>query len=129
MSKFKNLIITRDFLDNNPDAYFVFGDNLERQGKGGAAALRDHPSAIGFITKKFPDNSETSFYKPEEYSSVFFEELGKLKKTIQQNPTKIFYISQIGGGLANKYYIWEKLIHHNLVMSLESFTNVIFCWE
>lgn len=129
MSKFKNLIVTRNFLDNNPNAYFVFGDNLERQGKGGAAILRDHPSAIGFITKKFPDNNETSFYKPEEYSSVFFEELNKLKKTIQQNPTKTFYISQIGGGLANKYYIWEKLIHHNLVTSLESFSNVIFCWE
>lgn len=128
MAIYKNIKITQEFLDNNSSAYFVFGDNLERRGHGGAAKLRDHPHAIGVITKKFPDNKDESFYKPEEYSPVFFEELGKLKKIIQKRPDKIFYISQLGGGLANRYKIWEKLIRHNLVRSLTDLDNVVFCW-
>ena len=111
------------------NAYFVFGDNLERRGYGGAAKLRDHPHSIGFITKKFPDNHDGSFYKPEEYSPVFFEELKKLKTIIAKRPDKMFYISQLGGGLANKFYIWQRLIRHNLVRNLEKFDNVIFCWK
>ena len=128
MAIYKNLKITQEFLDSTPNAYFVFGDNLERWGHGGAAKLRDHPHAIGFITKKFPDNKDESFYKPEEYSPVFFEELTKLKKIIQKRPDKIFYVSQLGGGLANRYKIWEKLIRHNLVRALTSLDNVVFCW-
>lgn len=128
MAKYQNVEITQNFLDENPNTYFIFGDNLERKGYGGAAALRDHPHSIGFITKKFPDHKDESFYKPEEYSAVFFEELTKLKIIIQKRSDKIFYISQLGGGLANRYKIWEKLIRHNLVRSLEKFDNVIFCW-
>lgn len=129
MAFYKNLTITENFLDENPDSYFVFGDNIERSGMGGAALLRNHPHAIGFITKKFPNNKIESFYKPIEYSNVFFEELKKLKKIIQKKPNKKFYISKLGAGLANYFYIWEKLIHHNLVKELEEFENVIFCWE
>lgn len=128
MSIYKKVNITQEFLDNNPDAYFVFGDNIERYGNGGAAKLRGHPHAIGFITKKFPDNKDTSFYKPEEYSDVFFEELWKLKKIIQKRQDKKFYISQLGSGLANRYFIWDKLIKDNLIKELEVFDNVIFCW-
>jgi hypothetical protein len=129
MSKYENIQITKSFLDSNPNAYFVFGDNLERMGYGGAAILRDHPHSIGFITKKFPDNKDSSFYRPEEYSAIFFEELKKLKNIIQQRPNKTFYISQLGGGLANKFLIWQKLIRHNLVKELDNLDNVVFCWK
>jgi hypothetical protein len=129
MATYKNIEITKQFLDRIPNAYFIFGDNLERYGYGGAAALRDHPHAFGFITKKFPDNRDTSFYTPEEYQEVFFEELYKLVKTVERRPDKTFYISQLGAGLANRYKIWEKLIHHNLVLSLEKYDNVVFCWN
>ena len=129
MATYKNLTITHEFLDMNPDAYVIFGDNLIKKGFGGAAKLRDHPHAIGFITKKFPDNKDESFYRPEEYSPVFFEELEKLKVLIKRKPEKTFYITQLGGGLANKFSIWQKLIHHNLVMALEKFDNVVFCWK
>ena len=129
MAIYKDIIITQKFLDSNPDSYFVFGDNIIREGMGGAASLRYHPHAIGFITKKFPDNQPESFYKPEEYSEVFFEELKKLKTIIEKRSEKKFYISQLGGGLANKFRIWERLIRHNLVRTLENFDNVIFCWE
>lgn len=129
MAIYNDIHITQEFLDINTNAYFIFGDNLERYGHGGAAKLRDHPHAIGFITKKFPDNQDGSFYKPEEYSSVFFEELKKLKIIIEKRPDKVFYISQLGGGLANKFRIWDTLIRHNLVRTLDSFENVVFCWK
>ena len=129
MSTFKNINVDELYLESNPNAFFIFGDNLIKEGYGGAAALRDHERAIGFITKKFPDNRDESFYKPDEYAPVFFEELFKLKELIKNNSDKIFYISKLGAGLANKYMIWEKLIHHNLTSTLEKFNNVVFCWN
>jgi hypothetical protein len=129
MSTHKNIKITEQFLDTNPDSYFVFGDNLIRQGYGGAAILRDHPQAIGFVTKKFPDNRDTSFYDAEEYESLFFDELENLKKRIETEKDKTFYISQLGGGLANRYKIWEILIKPNIEGLLNKFDNVVFCWD
>jgi hypothetical protein len=129
MADYNNLFITESFLDENANAIFVFGDNLQRFGNGGAAALRYHDRAYGFITKKFPDNNESSFYKPEEYAPVFFEELNKLNFTIKNNKDKTFYISQLGGGLANKFRIWETVIRHNLEIKLGKYDNVIFCWR
>jgi hypothetical protein len=129
MATYKNIHITEKFLNNSPNSYFIFGDNLVRQGYGGAAKLRDHPHAIGFITKKFPDNQDTSFYRPEEYSPVFFEELSKLEKIVKSRPDKTFYISKLGSELANRYGIWEKLVNHNLTLKLQKYNNVIFCWD
>jgi hypothetical protein len=59
---------------------------------------------------------------------VFFEELEKLKRVVEARQDKTFYVSQLGGGLANKYFIWQKLIRHNLVKVLENYKNVVFCW-
>jgi hypothetical protein len=129
MARFKNITITRQFLDNNSNAIFVFGDNLQGWGHGGAAVLRDHPQSLGFITKKFPDNQDGSFYIPKEYEPVFKEELEKLVVEIEKNPNKMFYISQLGGGLANKFNIWEKVIRNNLLITLGKYNNVVFCWE
>lgn len=126
---YRDIQIDWQFLDSNPNCYFIFGDNLQKRGKGGAAILRDHPHALSFLTKKFPDNEDGSFYKPEEYEPIFKEELEKLVKIVQNNPSKTFYISKLGAGLANKYFIWERLIKHNLIFSLCNFDNVVFCWE
>jgi hypothetical protein len=129
MATYKNIQITNQFLDNSPDALFIFGDNTIRKGYGGAAQLRDHPQAIGFITKKFPDNRDSSFYDPTEYKDMFFHELDKLEKLISAQKDKVFYISQLGGGLANKYKIWEILIKPNIVGKLSGYKNVVFCWK
>ncbi len=129
MAIYKNIEITEHFLNTNPEAYFVFGDNLIRRGYGGAARLRDHPQAIGFVTKKFPDNRDTSFYSPDEYEDLFFDELEKLENLIKTQPDKTFYISQLGSGLANRYGIWGVLIQPNIVGKLLKFSNVVFCWE
>jgi hypothetical protein len=129
MARYENFIMSEDFLDKNKRAIFVFGDNTLRQGYGGAAALRDHPQTYGFITKKYPDNHDTSFYKPEDYNSIFFDELIKLRVLINDEPFKTFYVSQLGAGLANKYNIWEKVIKEGLENNLQQYPNVVFLWE
>jgi hypothetical protein len=126
---FKNIEITKEFLDANNDAYFVYGDNSQRKGLGGAAKLRHHPRAIGFVTKKAPTHEQTACYKVEEYTKPFFEQLKQLETLVKNNPKGVFYISKIGSGLANKHQIWERLIKHNLIAELGEFSNVVFCWE
>lgn len=121
--------MTKEFLDSNPNSIFVFGDNTIRQGYGGAAILRDHPQSYGFITKKFPNNDDNSFYTPKEYAVVFFDEIVNLIEKIKEEPFKTFYISQLGGGLANKYKIWEKIIKNGLEKNLTHLSNVIFLWD
>jgi hypothetical protein len=129
MAKYNNFIVTKEFLDKNKDAIFVFGDNLTRKGYGGAAALRDHPQAYGFITKKRPDNHDLSFYRPHEYEITFKKEIVKLKEYIEQHPSCTFYISQLGGMLANKYFIWQQVIKSGLMIEFGQYPNVIFLWN
>lgn len=126
---FKRIEITEAFLNTNPDAYFVFGDNLQKQGLGGAAKLRKHPKAIGFVTKKAPNELLASYFKPEEYASVFFDQLKQLENHVKNNQRHTFYVSKLGSGLANRHYIWQKIIKHNLVSSLGEYANVVFCWD
>jgi hypothetical protein len=128
MAEYKDIIITENFLNSNPSVYFVFGDNTIGTGYGGAAALRDHPRTYGFITKVFPDNRDSSFYTLEEYEEVFFEELQKLKKFISEHPDNKIYISQLGGGLANKYKIWDNIIKDGLEKEFSNNDNIVFLW-
>ena len=116
--------VTEKFLRNNPNVIFVFGDNTIRKGKGGAATLRDEPNTYGFITKKYPNNNDRSFYRPPEYADVFYAELLQLAKEIEKNPKKTYLISKLGAGLANRYKIYEVVIEPGL-KKLELFENVI----
>lgn len=129
MAKYENFIVTKEFLDDNPNAVFVFGDNVRRVGYGGAAMLRDHPQAYGFITKKNPDNMDESFYRPESYAIDFLVYAVELQLFIEKNLDKTFYISQLGGGLANRYKIWEKVIKPGLIKHFSHYDNVVFLWN
>ena len=99
--------VDKEFLRKNPNCIFVFGDNLERRGKGGAAILRDEPNTYGFITKKEPLGIDTAFFKPDEYQAVYEGEIVKLKKECIRNPSKCYMISKVGAGLANRFGIFE----------------------
>lgn len=117
------ITITKKYLEDNPDHVFVFGDNLIRKGYGGAAKLRDEPNAYGFVTKKYPNNDDESFYKPDEYLDVFNEEMNRLINFIERCPQKTFLVSPLGSGLANKYKIWEEIIKQNII-ELKVYPNV-----
>jgi hypothetical protein len=129
MAKYKNFIITKQFLDENPNAVFIFGDNLRRVGYGGAAALRDHKQTYGFITKRNPDNMDESFYRPDNYIFDFNVYILELRLFIEKNIDKTFYVSQLGGGLANRYKIWEKVLKPGLEKHLSHYDNVVFLWD
>ena len=106
--------ITAEFLQRNPNVVFVFGDNLVKRGKGGAAKLRDEPNTYGFLTKKYPNNNDSSFFRPKEYRIIFYREFLYLIKEIKKNPEKTYIIPKLGSGLANKYNIYERIIQPNL---------------
>ena len=120
--------ITREFLQKNPNSVFVFGDNLIRQGYGGAAKLRDMTNSYGFITKKLPDNRDESFYHPEEYVEVYTKQITKLREVIAANPDKEYLISKLGAGLANRYRIFEEVIEPVIKADLHDLKNVRFLW-
>lgn len=126
--RFPELIIDSNYLSKNVNHIFVFGDNLLRRGKGGAAALRDFPNTYGFITKKEPNNNITSFYKSDEYSSVFANEYLKLENLITKLPFKVFLISKLGAGLANKFCIFENVIQSPMIALAERYNNVYLLW-
>jgi len=117
--------ISEEDLDKHSDWIFVFGDNLIRRGYGGAARLRDHAQSYGFITKKYPDWRESSFYTPEEYKPVFEVEYAKLIALIEANPTKMFIVSKLGSNLANKFGIYEAIIRDRLLELKEAYGNVV----
>lgn len=56
----------------NPHKYYIFGDNLMRQGTGGQAIIRYCRNAIGIPTKRLPSMEEDAFFsdKIDEYSIV-----------------------------------------------------------
>ena len=122
--------VTEKFLDENTNIMFVFGDNLSRMGKGGAAKLRHHPQSWGFITKKYPSNKDSSFYEVEEYKPIFKAEMELLKaKLMETEHTHTWLISPVGSGLANKYHIWEEIIKPEMDKELILFPNAIRLWR
>lgn len=121
-------LITAEWLRDHRDHIFVFGDNMKRIGKGGAAALRGEINTYGFITKKYPNNEDTSFFSLEEYLPIYETEIETLKEILSANPEVTYIISRVGAGLANKYGIWEKIIEPKMEEDLIEFTNVVFLW-
>jgi len=62
--------IMRSDLKNNPDVYFLFGDNLIRRGLGGQAKeMRGEPNAIGIATKATPTSESNAFFDDLDYGS------------------------------------------------------------
>lgn len=121
-------IICKNYLQKNPNEIFVFGDNLLRKGLGGAASLRYEPNVYGFITKKYPSNNVDAFYATTEYITIYKKEISNLIKQIKNNPDKIFLISRLGAGLANKFGIFEQIIELNIRNDLAQFQNIEFLW-
>lgn len=121
------MIVTKEYLIKNPNHIFVFGDNIRRKGKLGGSILRDMYNTYGFVTKKSPNNRPDSFYTPREYLNVYNREIKKLAKLIKLSPNETFLISKLGGGLANKYRIFEEIIEPRIKRDL-SYPNVEFLW-
>lgn len=110
-------IITRSKIRENPDVLYLFGDNLLRKGLGGQAKeMRGEENTIGVVTKKYPSNHNSSFFKDEDFEQwleEFSKDIDKLETAIKSNKYRALVIPKIGQGLAdlaNKApNIWEHI--------------------
>ncbi|TFZ54475.1 hypothetical protein E4V01_25170 [Methylorubrum sp. Q1] len=60
--------ITRPMLQAERGTLFVFGDNLQRRGRGGQAAeMRGEPNAVGIPTKRAPSMDDSAFFTDADF--------------------------------------------------------------
>lgn len=92
--------ISRDFVQQNKDKIFVFGDNNEGVGFGGQAKeMRGEPNTIGIPTKKSP----LEFYSDIEYEenkNNINKAVNKIINELKKGKTIVFPKDGIGTGLA-----------------------------
>lgn len=81
--------IERADLQNNPNTFFLFGDNVKRVGMGGQAkSMRGEANAIGIATKWTPSNNVGEFFSDEDYSET--------TRIIAQDFRKVFTVRDNG---------------------------------
>lgn len=96
--------ITRQNLRENPDIYYVFGDNVKRSGFGGQAKeMRGESNAIGIVTKWKPSNHPSSFFCDTDYAriiSILDEDLEKVFNHLKSGKNVVWPLDGIGTGLS-----------------------------
>jgi len=92
--------VFRHSLQMQRDALFVFGDNLQRWGKGGQAyAMRGEPNAIGLPTKRSPYRYLTDADMPEVLS-VTIADVRRLWRHSFEGGLVVWPLRGIGTGRA-----------------------------
>jgi len=96
--------IMRDDLKNNPDWYYLFGDNSLRQGLGGQAKeMRGEPNAIGIATKIAPGNFSEAYFSDYHYYwnlDLMLNDAEKAVEVLREGGTLIIPADGLGTGLS-----------------------------
>ena len=96
--------ITRQDLRNNPDTYYVFGDNVMRIGLGGQAReMRGEPNAIGVVTKWAPGMEESDFFNDndhKEFAPFIIADINAIFELYKTGHTIVFPSDGLGTGLS-----------------------------
>lgn len=95
--------ITREMVRAEPEARFVFGDNVQRVGYGGqAAAMRGEPNAIGVATKWEPGSSDPDFFTDDDLKAfgVVQDDLNKIEAALAEGRTVYIPADGLGTGLS-----------------------------
>lgn len=96
--------ITRQDLRNNPEVYYVFGDNVMRKGLGGQAReMRGEPNAIGVVTKWNPTMNEDAFFIDRDYKKygpMLSADVAHVKTLYNKGKTIVFPSDGLGTGLS-----------------------------
>lgn len=94
--------LTVDLCRANPEAIFVFGDNLIRAGTAGQAIIRKEPNAFGIPTKRYPATTEHSFFHDAKCEQEHvLRALRTLYERVRDRRADVYWpTSGIGTGLA-----------------------------
>jgi len=95
--------IYREDLRNNPDVFYLFGDNDMRVGRGGQAKeMRGEPNAIGIRVKKAPLTGDVYYSDSEFEENVrkINEDLNEVRKHLDYGEIVVIPSDGIGTGLA-----------------------------
>lgn len=95
--------ISRELVQANPDWYFVFGDNLRREGLGGqAAAMRHEPNAVGIATKRAPGTDDDDYFSDdcEQDIVLSYVDCQKLATLMETNRVIVLPTEPLGSGLS-----------------------------
>lgn len=100
---FQEMILRTD-MQAHPERLYVFGDNMQRWGKGGQAEeMRGEPNAIGIVTKKEPRRYDAAYMTDAEFEKnvaamkVDFE---KVWAALRAGKEVVFPTAAIGGDRA-----------------------------
>lgn len=85
---------------NHPDKIFVFGDNLDRSGRGGQAIIRYEPNAFGVPTKRFPRMHESAFFSDQDCERKHVTDSLRRLWQLGQSKHIVFPTDGLGTGLA-----------------------------
>lgn len=103
MKIIKEKIFSVELCEKDPNTVYVFGDNVQRTGKGGQAIIRDCVNSFGIATKLQPTNNDDAFFQDNpECLAIVQKDIGTLKLIIESDiyDTVALPESGIGTGLA-----------------------------
>jgi hypothetical protein len=96
--------IYRSDLELNPDLYYCFGDNDQREGMGGQAKeCRGERNAIGIRTKKTPGVDESAYYTDDEFEDnlrKISEDFAVVLNVLTAGESVVFPTEGFGTGFA-----------------------------
>lgn len=84
----------------NPNKLYVFGDNMQRIGRGGQAMIRGVPNAMGIATKCSPAMTTNAFFsdKPEQ-GKVILQDINAIVQVLQDKSLGFDTLVLPGNGL------------------------------
>jgi hypothetical protein len=95
--------ITRADLRACPEWRYVFGDNVQRAGRGGQAKeMRGEPNAIGVATKWAPHMRHDAFFTDiKECKDIILTDLAKVEDALKEGRVVVWPWDGIGSGRAH----------------------------
>lgn len=97
--------IRREIIQEDPDALWCFGDNLQGTGLGGQAKeCRGEPNAVGIPTKRLPSMEEGAFLTNADLPEVVDRMrpiILRLHGCLAHGGTVYFPVMGVGTGLAD----------------------------
>ena len=99
------VMIQKKDIENAPDdTVYIFGDNLDREGLGGQAAVArpfvEQGKAFGIPTKRHPGMDEGDFFSDRNDEILFVKRAFAQILQMKQEGKKIIFFPSIGEGRA-----------------------------